>query len=225
MRISRSDPRWGYHACQNCSSTISLNPFTVITPPTCIHLGTVLNCCFFFRVLTTHNRASPPDRISVSCCFFIMSPLSVRRWIESLEPRPIKRRRCDLDDNRDASDDDFTHPYNTPSTPSPTDSSVDMPRNTRGRKRAGDALGDDDDLASSIPSNTPQLLQDTTPKLLSTLPKPSSSTSSSKRLRSTSPIKSRLDLQLLEKPVQIRGLEGDITGVLPADIQSLYTQL
>ncbi|KAI0103269.1 hypothetical protein GGR51DRAFT_251754 [Nemania sp. FL0031] len=153
-----------------------------------------------------------------------MSPLSVRRWIESLEPRPAKRRRCDLDDNRDASDDDFNHPYNTPNTPSPTNSNVDMPKGTRGRKRAGDALGDDD-LASSIPSDTRQLLQDTTPKLLPTLPKPSSSTSSPKRQRSTSPIKSRLDLQLLEKPVYISGLEGDITSVLPVDIQSLYTQL
>ncbi|KAK5635502.1 hypothetical protein RRF57_011214 [Xylaria bambusicola] len=156
-----------------------------------------------------------------------MFPMSVQKWVDSLEPaRSVKRRRYGTDAIR--ANNDFTNSYNVPNSPLPTnsDSECEMQRNVRGRKRTGDFLGDKDQ-DNVLLSTTPRLAVDRTLKLIPVLPSqiPSRASSPPKRLRSTSPIKTRVDLQKLEKPVQINELEDDAASLLPSDIQSLYTQL
>ncbi|KAJ3553601.1 hypothetical protein NPX13_g10853 [Xylaria arbuscula] len=115
--------------------------------------------------------------------------------------------------------------------PSAIESDIDMPRPARGRKRPGDALANDEDnIPSLLMNDTPRIAADRTLQLISVpLRAPSSRDSREpsppKRPRSTSPVKTQIDLQKLEKPVHIGDLDEDnATSVLPADIQPLYNR-
>ena len=158
-----------------------------------------------------------------------MSRLSVELWLESLESsHRVKRRRRNTDRAHDTADHDFLYAYNVPNPPSAIES--DMPRPVRGRKRPGDALAhDDNDIPSPLVNDSLRNAADRTRQLISVpLRAPSSRDSREpsppKRPRSTSPIKTQIDLQKLEKPVHISDLDEDnATSVLPPDIQPLYT--
>ncbi|KAK5637626.1 hypothetical protein RRF57_013341 [Xylaria bambusicola] len=161
-----------------------------------------------------------------------MSRSSVGSWLESLEPsHRVKRRRRNTDGAHNTTDHDFLYAYNVPNPPLAIESNIDMPRPARGRKRPGDALANDEnDIPSPLVNDTPRTAADRTRQLISVPLQASSSKDSRepsppKRPRSTSPVKTQIDLQKLEKPVHISDLDEDnATSVLPADIQPLYTR-
>ncbi|KAI0154655.1 hypothetical protein GGR57DRAFT_466248 [Xylariaceae sp. FL1272] len=161
----------------------------------------------------------------LSACPRIVDEDAITQWINDVStcttipehPKPAKRRRLDSGRNRRI-------PLNTPS---PTDSSTDMPR---GRKRpGGNGLDDNDDDSyrgsgqgsGVIPSGTNPRL-DLRPIALPQRP----SSHQNRRKRSTSPIKSRRDLEKLVKPVYIYELEEETAAnVLPDDIFPLYEEI
>ncbi|KAI1421245.1 hypothetical protein F5Y12DRAFT_38763 [Xylaria sp. FL1777] len=137
-----------------------------------------------------------------------MSRSYVQDWINSLGSElNAKRRRL----QKDTDNIDLSYPYDAPYTPSPTMSNIDDAERMRGGKRTAENV----DAAAQPANDTPKL-----PSIFPPLPHPPK-----RRSRSTSPIKGRLDLQKLEKPVRIDGLEDDESDTLPADIQTLYTRL
>ncbi|KAH8159240.1 hypothetical protein CIB48_g8994 [Xylaria polymorpha] len=149
-----------------------------------------------------------------------MSRSYVQDWINSLGLEPdAKRQRL----QKDSDNIDLSYPYDAPYTPSLTTSNIDDSKRVRGGKRTADAFTENVDVeAAAQPANdTPNL-----PPIFPPLPvKELEERPPKRRSRSTSPIKGRLDLQKLEKPVRIDGLEDDESDTLPADIQTLYTRL
>ncbi len=128
------------------------------------------------------------------CCLFIISPLSIREWVDSLEPESD-----DVDDSRNTPDYDFTHPYKALMAPLLTNSNNHLEGNMRGRTRAGNPLGDND-LSSPLLSN----LAPCTP--FSRELSPSRGWSPWKHQRLTSPMKVRTTLLRLQKPVYFSSL-------------------
>ncbi|KAI0868573.1 hypothetical protein GGS24DRAFT_206528 [Hypoxylon argillaceum] len=151
-----------------------------------------------------------------------MSREYVQDWINSVIPSP-KRRRLE----KESHDIHLSYPYDAQAlyTPPPTMSNIDDTERV-GRKRTGDVLSKNAGIAATPPSNeAPKFPPAFPPLSVRGLRERLGGGASKRRSRSTSPIKGRLDLQRLEKPVRIDGLEDDESDTLPPDIQTLHRQL
>ncbi|KAI8627297.1 hypothetical protein F5Y19DRAFT_174772 [Xylariaceae sp. FL1651] len=165
-----------------------------------------------------------------------MSRLFIQDWIDSLRrrstsehdtehdtepgPKPTAKRRR-VDETQNSNRIDLSYPYDAPYTPSPTMSDIDHKLIRRGAKRGGGSFDENPDVFSAIEPDP----STATPKPPSLSLRGLKEPSSKRRSRSTSPIKGRLDLQRLEKPVRIDVIEDDEIESLPADIRTMYSEI